>query len=89
MKSTLERIQNWYKTNCNNDWEHSYGYSIETMDNPGWSIKIDLCETALENLDYDKSYQNKTCKNDWYVIKIRDQILDIFYAVLTILNKLF
>ncbi len=38
----------WYLAECNNDWEHSYGVKIDTLDNPGWSLKIDLRETNLE-----------------------------------------
>ena len=35
-------IEKWYKGNCNGDWEHSYGITIETLDNPGWDFTIDL-----------------------------------------------
>ena len=42
MNSLLNRIQDWYKINCDGDWEHSYGYKIETLDNHGWSVIIDL-----------------------------------------------
>ena len=44
----LEWLMNWYVRECNNDWEHSYGVKIETLDNPGWTIAIDLRETFLE-----------------------------------------
>lgn len=44
------RIDQWHKSNCNGDWEHSYGVTIETLDNPGWWVKIDLAETPQENL---------------------------------------
>jgi len=49
-----ERIDNitwlakWYGAQCDGDWEHSYGVTIETLDNPGWSIKVDLRDTDLE-----------------------------------------
>lgn len=46
----LNWLQNWYKTNCNGDWEHTYGIKIETLDNPGWSVVVDLKETNLEHL---------------------------------------
>ena len=46
----LEEIQNWYKMHCNNDWEHSYGVSIDTLDNPGWIVKISLNDTLLEDV---------------------------------------
>lgn len=38
----LEWLENWFISQCNNDWEHNYGIKIETIDNPGWQIVIDL-----------------------------------------------
>ncbi|MXO49281.1 hypothetical protein GRI69_13560 [Erythrobacter vulgaris] len=47
-EDNLEWLTNWYVRECNNDWEHSYGIKIETLDNPGWTVEIDLRETVLE-----------------------------------------
>lgn len=47
-------IQKWYQAQCNGDWEHSYGIIIETIDNPGWSITIDLETTELEGKTFKK-----------------------------------
>ncbi len=44
----LLRLQNWYAAQCDGDWEHQYGVRVETLDNPGWMVKIDLAGTALE-----------------------------------------
>lgn len=77
MKETIERIQDWYKLNCNGDWEHRYGYSIATLDNPGWTIRIDLTETCLNKLDFKKDFQNPEYEHDWFIIKTDKQILDI------------
>ncbi|MBI1185367.1 hypothetical protein GC194_13935 [bacterium] len=54
----MDRIQNWYKLNCNGYWEHSYGYSIATLDNPGWTIRIDLADTCLNKLEFKKDFQS-------------------------------
>lgn len=43
-----EWLIDWYRSECNGDWEHAYGIQIDTIDNPGWSLKIDLLETSLE-----------------------------------------
>lgn len=51
-KGNLEWLMNWYVRECNNDWEHSYGVKIETLDNPGWTIEIDLRETLLEGRSF-------------------------------------
>lgn len=47
----LEWIQQWYQSQCDEDWEHDYGIKILTLDNPGWSVTIDLAGTALEALE--------------------------------------
>ena len=77
MRETIERLQDWYKLNCNGEWEHSYGYSISTLDNPGWTIKIDLAGTCLEKLDYKREFQNSENKHDWFIFKTNNKVLDI------------
>jgi hypothetical protein len=47
MTSVFEKLQNWYATNCDGDWEHEYGVRIETTDNPGWVLIVDLQQTDL------------------------------------------
>ncbi len=44
----LKWLSDWYRTNCDGNWEHNYGISIETIDNPGWSITIDIEETIFK-----------------------------------------
>ena len=45
----LKKLQSWYQIHCDGDWEHSYGVVIDTLDNPGWKLSIDLKDTLLEN----------------------------------------
>ena len=51
----LDWLMNWYVHECNNDWEHSYGIKIDTLDNPGWTIEIDLRETSLEGCPFESN----------------------------------
>ncbi len=51
---TLTWLQRWYLAECNGDWEHSYGIKIDTLDNPGWTLKIDLRETGLQGKPFTK-----------------------------------
>lgn len=46
--NVLAELHLWYESQCNEDWEHQYGVSIETLDNPGWTVTIDLEDTDLE-----------------------------------------
>ncbi|WP_143316933.1 Imm53 family immunity protein [Clostridium sp. HBUAS56017] len=50
----IKLLQDWYNRNCNGDWEHSYGVNIGTLDNPGWTVDIDLIGTSLENEKFNK-----------------------------------
>jgi hypothetical protein len=47
----VEELQRWYQKQCNGQWEHSYGVRIDTLDNPGWSVEIDLRGTELIGAD--------------------------------------
>jgi Immunity protein 53 len=49
MSDVLIELQQWYASNCNGDWEHSYRIKIDTLDNPGWHLAIELEETNLQN----------------------------------------
>lgn len=69
----LEWIQNWYKTECNEDWEHTYGIRIETVDNPGWFLQIDLKETDYVDIVADTGLIEYG-EHDWYIIKIEDSV---------------
>ena len=47
--NTLARLQTWYSNRCNDEWEHSSGISIQSCDNPGWWVKINLIGTPLQS----------------------------------------
>ena len=68
---TLRRLQRWYKSQCDGDWEHSFGIKIQTLDNPGWTITIDLEESSLESLELNLNEDNG--EFDWYFIKASDK----------------
>jgi Immunity protein 53 len=46
----LEWLQQWYATHCDGGWEDQYGIKIETLDNPGWRVTIDLTDTELQDV---------------------------------------
>jgi hypothetical protein len=48
MGTVMLKLQEWYQAQCNGDWEHSFGVKIDTLDNPGWVVSIDLKETSWE-----------------------------------------
>ncbi len=50
--NTITELQSWYLSQCVDDWEHSCGVKVETLDNPGWLLKIDLIDTEMQNVEY-------------------------------------
>lgn len=69
-QSMLDALENWFKTQCNGDWEHSYGLSIESIDNPGWQVEVDLAETALADVEIPFS-RNERSESDWVQFEVR------------------
>jgi len=75
--STLEKLQNWYFSQCNGDWEHGYGIRVATLDNPGWSLSVDLTGTVLSGQQFpEHSYgvgeTAATSGNEWLICKVKD-----------------
>jgi len=64
-------LQAWYVARCNNEWEHGYGIAITTIDNPGWSVAIDLNDTDLDRGSYTRRETHRS-EDDWCVTWIEE-----------------
>jgi Immunity protein 53 len=49
-----------------------YGVTFDTLDNPGWSLRIDLADTPLSDRDYERMEMHRT-EDDWVVSWREDQ----------------
>lgn len=47
MDATLARLSRWFAAHCDGVREHHHGVRIDSTDNPGWWVKIDLASTSL------------------------------------------
>jgi hypothetical protein len=65
----LTQLQDWYASHTNGEWEHGYGIVIESLDNPGWHVKIELNDTNLESKPF-RTINVKHSKIDWYGCKL-------------------
>jgi hypothetical protein len=65
----IEFLQSWYLAQCNGEWEHVQGVTIETLDNPGWMVTIDLLGTALEDQPM-VPLRAERAPNDWLVCEV-------------------
>ena len=36
----LNALEQYYKKQCDGKWEHNFGFTIESCDNPGWMMNI-------------------------------------------------
>ena len=50
--TTLTDLSAWFQQQCNGDWEHTFRVSLQSTENPGWWIKIDLRGTPLEHKSF-------------------------------------
>lgn len=55
----LARLEAWYMSQCDGDWEHGYGVQIATLDNPGWTLIVDLEGTELEDTPFVEVRRNE------------------------------
>lgn len=69
----LTWMQKWFYANCNGDWEHNTNIKIVNLDNPGWSVFINLNGTSLENREFLK-VKNYRTDDDWIYCVIEDNI---------------
>jgi hypothetical protein len=74
---SLALLQQWYLQECNEDWEHTYGVKIETLENPGWILEIDLIGTPLEGerfepVHYGMFEEAEGSGNEWILCKVEN-----------------
>ena len=68
--NTLQKIQEWYSSQCNEDWEHTYGITISNIDNPGWLVEIELTDTELYGVPFQEFQRGLSeSEPDWVSCK--------------------
>ncbi|MGW5284370.1 immunity 53 family protein [Streptomyces collinus] len=72
----LEWLQSWYSSQCDGDWEHEWGVKVETTDNPGWFVKINLEETALADREHPR-HQVTRGEHDWVMAWTSEQTFHV------------
>ena len=67
----LGDLQRWYSARCDSDWEHRYGIKIGTLDNPGWSVDIELTGTDLIDAPFDAVNRTESDR-EWIDCRVRE-----------------
>ena len=65
-EDVLAELERWYLAQCDEEWEHNYGVVIGTLDNPGWQVSVDLIDTPLDTMPYERAEAHRT-EDDWVV----------------------
>ena len=68
-------LEKWFSFMCDGDWEHLYGIKIDTLDNPGWVVSIDILDTPLEMKKFEKVSKYVDDSN-WICCQVKDGKFD-------------
>jgi hypothetical protein len=64
MTSALDRLQAWFLGQCDNQWEDVNGVHIESLDNPGWQVRVDLDGTRWAGRPFEVQQYDRS-EHDW------------------------
>ncbi len=70
-------LENWYHSQCDGQWEHEYGVQIGTLDNPGWSLKVNLKGTPKEDATESRIKIDRD-ENNWIHCFVREMRFEGF-----------
>lgn len=65
MTDELSELQAWFAAQCRGGWEHEDGIEINTLDNPGWRVVIQLDGTPLECASFSDIEENYEHETEW------------------------
>lgn len=70
--SELARLQQWYVSMCNGSWEHLFGINLQTVDNPGWWLQVDLDDSYLLSRVFSEVDRRGSREDDWVNCFVKD-----------------
>ncbi len=63
--TVYDELQKWYLKQCDGHWEHRYGVTIQSLDNPGWLITVDLVDTPLQEIPFGDLMEEADDRQNW------------------------
>jgi len=66
----IQDLQAWYAQYCDGEWEHFCGIRIDTLDNPGWSLTVDLEDTHCQDQEF-KTVSVEKDESNWFYCEIK------------------
>ena len=73
--NVLAWLQGWYTHHCDGDWEHSFGIDITTLDNPGWRVRVNLEDTALDDRQF-APITRETSEHEWLHCRVQGKVFE-------------
>src|SRR5437763_17049911 len=70
--NAVRKLQAWFHSQCDGEWEHGEGIVIETLDNPGWKFEVALADTALEKKPFAELKRDYESQTEWLTCFLRD-----------------
>ncbi|MBB2749928.1 UNVERIFIED_ORG: hypothetical protein GGI57_000601 [Rhizobium aethiopicum] len=55
---SISRLCAWFERQCVGEWHEDHGIKIDTIDNPGWSMKADLAGRGFRRRSFRRSELN-------------------------------
>jgi hypothetical protein len=77
MSDVTRRLQAWFANQCDDNWEHDRGVRIDTLDNPGWHVRIDVTGTPLEERLF-VSVDTERKEGDWLRCNVKNGVFEGF-----------
>ena len=78
--NTVARLSAWYAAQCNEEWHEDHGIKIDTLDNPGWVVKVDLGAPSLEKTPYQEVKIDRS-EQDWVTARRNGITFEAFGGV--------
>jgi len=66
----LNWIQDWFVSHCDKKWDEIHCIKIETIDNPGWLVRIEISDTELVNKPFSE-VDIDISESDWIMCRIK------------------
>jgi hypothetical protein len=73
MTAEIERLAAWYRQQCDGDWEHQHGVKLVTIDNPGWSLDVNVNETPAAGTPAAPTNIERS-EDDWLFFELKDDL---------------
>jgi Immunity protein 53 len=86
--SVLDEIQSWFRDQCNGEWEVENRVYVESLDNPGWHVKVDIQGSSIENRQFE-DLRIKRTKDNWVYCQIEEHFFHAYGGALNLPELLY